>query len=514
MKTLRAFLYDNVVQVVLLKNMKILLVLLFAAASASANTYYIDYASGSDSNSGTSTNTPWKCCPGMSGFAGSYTHSAGDRFIFKGGVTWPSSTLKITFSHGGAAANPDYYGVNTNYFAGSSWMRPILDGGAGTEVAFWLVNYNNIIIDNLEFNNWGMSGGVINAYTSTNISILNCCFHNWSHSGTTDDLKCINGSSYQAYSANNVISNCVFDGSPLGTNSGMAVYHWSGVIKKCVAKNMSNGFLPNSGEVSGCQIGPINVSFDSNQHENAIESLGNGSQYYFNNVIHNTVGVTIFIGNPGGPGYVYNNLIYNSTPVPIQFDGRSGGFNCYVYNNTVVSGTALHNTGGGCYLYATNNHIIGSLVDSSFASVSQGNNLIQTVSQAAATGYSAANNWQPTSTSSPTVDAGADLSVLFNTDINGNIRPQGTAWDIGAYEYPQAVPIINAVFHSGTNLIVSGTNGSPNGYYLVLASTNLLLPRTDWTRLSTNSFNGSGNCIFTNPITPNKPALFYLLQLQ
>ncbi|HUA64358.1 MAG TPA: PQQ-dependent sugar dehydrogenase [Alphaproteobacteria bacterium] len=77
-----------------------------------------------------------------------------------------------------------------------------------------------------------------------------------------------------------------------------------------------------------------------------------------------------------------------------------------------------------------------------------------------------------------------------------------------------AVPYIGAVMLSGTNLIISGANGPANGNYYVLAGTNLVISPSNWTHLSTNPFDANGNFIFTNPLTPNIPALFYLLQLQ
>ncbi len=77
-----------------------------------------------------------------------------------------------------------------------------------------------------------------------------------------------------------------------------------------------------------------------------------------------------------------------------------------------------------------------------------------------------------------------------------------------------AVPYIATLTLTGTNLIVSGTNGPANGHYFVLAGTNLVLSPSNWTRLSTNPFDANGNFLFTNPVLPNIPALFYLLQLQ
>lgn len=77
-----------------------------------------------------------------------------------------------------------------------------------------------------------------------------------------------------------------------------------------------------------------------------------------------------------------------------------------------------------------------------------------------------------------------------------------------------AVPYINAITLSGMNLIVSGTNGPASGKYFFLTSTNITLPISNWTPISTNTFDASGNFIFTNPINPGSPSLFYLLQVQ
>src|ERR1700736_4531383 len=104
------------------------------ATIASAATYYIDYSSGSDSNNGTSKNTPWKRHPYMAGRSGSYSHQAGDRFIFKGGVTWPHDCWGLNLhGNGGNASAYDYYGVDQTWFTGASWTRPKFDA-QGTEL--------------------------------------------------------------------------------------------------------------------------------------------------------------------------------------------------------------------------------------------------------------------------------------------------------------------------------------------------------------------------------------------
>lgn len=76
-----------------------------------------------------------------------------------------------------------------------------------------------------------------------------------------------------------------------------------------------------------------------------------------------------------------------------------------------------------------------------------------------------------------------------------------------------AVPEILRVFVAGGNFIMSGTNdGGVGGTYHVLASTNLLLPLTNWTVLASNSFNSLGNFSFTNTISSTNAGKFYILR--
>jgi hypothetical protein len=72
----------------------------------------------------------------------------------------------------------------------------------------------------------------------------------------------------------------------------------------------------------------------------------------------------------------------------------------------------------------------------------------------------------------------------------------------------------NITVQGGTNVLLSGTNGVPNSAFYVLSSTNVALPRTNWTPILTNTFNGSGNFSVGVPISANALQRFYVIQSQ
>ena len=138
--------------------------ILLLAYSASATTYYVDWSAGSDSANGTSTSTPWKDAPGMNGFTGSYTHAAGDRFIFKGGVTWPTNMAPWNLANSGSAGNNDYYGVDKTWYFGGAWSQPVFNGGHQYPIypaliyGYFNVTGSHLTMDNLCVTNIGVAG--------------------------------------------------------------------------------------------------------------------------------------------------------------------------------------------------------------------------------------------------------------------------------------------------------------------------------------------------------------------
>ncbi|HTB84565.1 MAG TPA: hypothetical protein VK742_12995, partial [Candidatus Sulfotelmatobacter sp.] len=73
-------------------------------------------------------------------------------------------------------------------------------------------------------------------------------------------------------------------------------------------------------------------------------------------------------------------------------------------------------------------------------------------------------------------------------------------------------PVITGESFIPGNLILMGTNGSMNGTFYVVTTTNLTTPMTNWTYLFTNQFDGSGNFNVTNPYTPLWPASFFRIK--
>jgi hypothetical protein len=132
---------------------------------------------------------------------------------------------------------------------------------------------------------------------------------------------------------------------------------------------------------------------------------------------------------------------------------------------------------------------------------------------------------------SPNSFSAADSFKLFNAaTYNGSFASvklpalnAGLEWNTNAlntsgvisvvFSAPTTPPVISGVVLSGSDLVMSGTNGAANGTYFVLNSTNLAMPLTDWSRIATGQFNANGAFIITNSVSTNSPQGFYLLQL-
>jgi hypothetical protein len=114
-------------------------------AAAATTTYYVDSASGSDANNGTSEATPWQSLSKVN----STTFPAGSQVLFKSGGSW-TGTLKPQGS--GSAAAPNTIG---RYGEGAS---PIIKA-AGAAEAVYLHNVQYWTVTGLEITNESSTAG-------------------------------------------------------------------------------------------------------------------------------------------------------------------------------------------------------------------------------------------------------------------------------------------------------------------------------------------------------------------
>jgi hypothetical protein len=74
-------------------------------------------------------------------------------------------------------------------------------------------------------------------------------------------------------------------------------------------------------------------------------------------------------------------------------------------------------------------------------------------------------------------------------------------------------PTITSIGINGSALTITATNGTLNGTYYLLESTNLALPLSEWTPVLTNVFDGFGNLnLTTNVVNSSNVQEFYILK--
>jgi len=116
----------------------------------------------------------------------------------------------------------------------------------------------------------------------------------------------------------------------------------------------------------------------------------------------------------------------------------------------------------------------------------------------------------------------ASYTGSFNTVILPALNP-GLTWDTSQLDSastitvvstaPPMPPVFSQLHLSGNSLLFGGSNGTANGTYYVLTSTNVTMPLANWLPLTTNQFDAAGNFVFSNAISPGATQIFYRLQV-
>jgi hypothetical protein len=268
-----------------------------------------------------------------------------------------------------------------------------------------------------------------------------------------------------------------------GTNGGTGVDIEDGVTQARVAHNeihhIAYGF--NDNHVHGFYISSQNSVYEFNHihhfqaygfQQFTTESNAAGNIYRGNLIHDSTTRAGLYLSSANNT-QAYNNVIYAVPAQGIRLGPECGGGcdNGQVYNNTIVGtgGACLEINGNNSNTKVRNNicwNTSGNIADTGTGTV-QDHNLLGTnplfVNEGAHDYHLAAG--------SPALNAGVTLGT-FNTDADGVTRPQGSAWDIGAYEgsgggvepppTPSPIPIGWWKFDEGTGSSAADFTGNGN----------------------------------------------------
>ncbi len=80
---------------------------------------------------------------------------------------------------------------------------------------------------------------------------------------------------------------------------------------------------------------------------------------------------------------------------------------------------------------------------------------------------------------------------------------------------PPTPPTITSLSIHGTTLNLTAINGPANGSFVLLQTTNLQLPLSQWSPIASGSFDGTGNLAYSgNVVAPDDHQAFYVLRIQ
>jgi autotransporter-associated beta strand protein len=237
-----------------------------------------------------------------------------------------------------------------------------------------------------------------------------------------------------------------------------------------------------------------------------------------------TAGTTI-----SGGMLIANNIIGSATgsgAVTVAAGGALAG-------NGIISGAVAVNSGG---TLSPGGNSIGALTFNNSLTLATGSTNIFAISQSPLTNDVAkisgalvnGGTLIVTNIGANALAAGDAFQLFSAGSYTGGFAnvilpplPAGLAWNTSSLNTAgtlsvvlAAAPAFNSVSISGNGLVLSGTGGVGNAGFILLGTTNLSAPLSSWTPLLTNQFDNFGNFNFTNPMDPNSPQSFYLLQLQ
>ncbi len=384
------------------------------ASASHAATYYVA-PNGNNGASGTQAQ-PWKTIE----YAVSRVN-AGDRILVNNGTYLPISSIAFNDHNVSLIANGN---------------AVVIDGAAvpSNKAVIEIYGDDNIVVDGFEIRN-GQNRGI--ALTSNGSTIKNCRIH--------DNRYEIGLFAWFA-------TNCLIAGNEIynnGTQGGLGgTTHNVYIAKGCANITIENNYIHDAGEV--------NLHINGNDPGGASPFASNGINRNIivrNNIFKNGAASDNDFMNTHDSS-LYNNLIINDRwSVSSDDSGPTNSRNNVIANNTFVRSTGaqaitLLGPNAGLYCCANDNYVFNNILITTNASLAiqndgqnnrTGFNFSATYSQAILTSLfeNVANSNYQIKTGTAAHDKGANTfqgKFAPSVDMNGRARPQGVAFDMGAYE--------------------------------------------------------------------------------
>jgi regulation of enolase protein 1 (concanavalin A-like superfamily) len=358
------------------------------------STYYVS-TSGSDSNNGTSTSSPWKSIAKVSS-----THlNPGDSVLFQGGKTF-SGSLSL-YNDGGSSTDRV---TISSYGSGDATIS------SGTANGAWSLNSTGITFDNLIFvgtlgNTFSQDGIRIENYSANTVrsgfTVENCTISGYAHGGVD----------FGSDASSEGLNDLTINNNNIYNNEEVGIESWSITTQSNTNITISNNLVHNNyGDGhstvtgSGIMLQGLNgamVEYNS-AYDNGLKG-GNG-------------GVGIWCYSSNDVTFQYNTSVGNFGS---SIDGDGFDFDADTSNSVMQYNYAADNTGGGFMLSQWMN-------DSDFTNDIIRYNISQ--NNGRAHNYSGINIWgkvlnaqiyNNTVYDSPASNGGSSAFVISNTTISG-----------------------------------------------------------------------------------------------
>ena len=296
----------------------IFIILLFGVRIAAGVTYYVDANNGSDTNGGTSADTPWQSI----GQLNTVNLAPGDTVLLKRGSIWNEQLMLY------ASGTSDQPITIADYGSGN---KPLLLGASNSRSVFHVYGQSYIYVRNIAVAQ-GVYGFLFDAGSAYNtLESVEASFNKYDGIGFQDSGSV----------GNTVINSICHD------NGRSGVFFWSGADKGAVIGgtyyNNNNSMSDGSGVAVGRSAGAVISGVTSYANLYGISTYGSEASNIVirNNTIYNNSRVGIDLDYSGTAIIVQKNTIFNNGGHGIDVEGITEG-SIIRYNTSHHNGTGNH----------------------------------------------------------------------------------------------------------------------------------------------------------------------------